>query len=516
MAKTRISVYLIKEGVTADEEIVNTDKCKDVQTIDGVGTLYSRASRARTPRWVGSVFGSSIDASRLSTATASAVLIVPTAQGGAERIFALAFGYGHSLIEKSAIEERFGLKTALNLADSNSLRRVSRTTVAGNALKSNEQLPRRSSIGEFSLDIERDLLEGVTVSVADDDVFVGNVNGADAFSASVEIDMGNILEVLGAIYEAYCSESYKASFEWVDRISCVKSPETIGQLNASAVELINSGSHDVWMAVPAVVEWEKVSGFRIAGDRDLHQDILIEEVVGAMPGGLTEFSQLKRRRIRMLGAEDEMELDSWPSDRCLFGEVSLGGRQYCLNGGKWYLIDNDFAERINGSYAKAMVSDVTFPECSGAMKEADYNRLLAESGGESMALMDAKNIPYGGGRSKVELCDVLTDAGRFIHVKHYSGSAVLSHLFNQGLVSAELMTEPEFRALASDKLAESYPGFGMDLANGKVVEVIFGIITKDDAERPNIPFFSKVTYDHVSNRLRMMDVKVSIKAIRKR
>lgn len=516
MAKTRVSVYLIKEGITADEEIVKIDKCEDVQTIDGVGTLYSRASRTKTPRWVDSVFGDSIDASRLATATASAVLVVPIALGSAERVFALAFGYGYSLIEKSAIEERFGLKTALNLGDSNSLRRVSRTTVAGNALKSNEQLPRRSSIGEFSLDIERDLLEGVTVSVADDDVFTGNVNGTDAFSASVEIGMDNILEVLETIYEVYCSESYKASFEWVDRISCVKSPETIEQLNASAVGLINGGSPDIWMAVPAVVEWEKVSGFRIAGDRRLHQDILIEEVLGAMPGGLSEFSQLKRRRIRMLGAEDEMELDSWSSDQCLFGEVSFEGRQYCLNGGKWYLIDRDFAERINASYAKAMISDVSFPECADAMREADYNRLLAESSGESMALMDAKNIPYGGGRSKVELCDVLTDTGCFIHVKHYSGSAVLSHLFNQGLVSAELMTEPEFRAKASEKLAESSPGFGMDLANGKVAEVVFGVITKEDAERPNIPFFSKVTYDHVANRLRMMNVKVSIKAIRKR
>ena len=133
-----------------------------------------------------------------------------------------------------------------------------------------------------------------------------------------------------------------------------------------------------------------------------------------------------------------------------------------------------------------------------------------------MVLMDAKNIPFGGSWSKVELCDVLMDTGRFIHVKHYSGSAVLSHLFNQGLVSAELMTEPEFRAKASKKLAELAPGFGMDLNNGSVAEVVFGIITKDNADRPNIPFFSKVTYDHVASRLRMMNVNVSIKSIHKR
>ena len=515
MAKTRISVYLIKEGLTDHRDILKVDKCEDMQEVDGVGTLYSKMSCAKTPHWAETVFGDSIDTSHLTSATASAVFVVPVSVHDAERIFALAFGYGYSLIEKSAIEERFGLKTALNLADANSLRKVSRTTVAGNALKSNEQLPRRSSIGEFSLDIERDLLDGVTVSV-DDDLFSGNINGSDSFSFSAEVNTGNVVDLLEMIYGTYCSEAYKASFEWVDRITCVRSPKIIEQLNAVALECVNSGSPDIWMAVPAVVEWEKVSGFRIAGDQNLHQDILIEKVIGAIPGELTEFSQLKRRRIKMLGIEDMQEVDSWSSDQCLFGEVSYRGSQYCLNGGKWYLIDKDFAKRINDSYDRATVSDVQFPECGGKMKESDYNKLLAESGAGSMALMDAKNISYGGGKSKVELCDVLTDTGCFIHVKHYSGSSVLSHLFNQGLVSAELMTEPEFRVMANKKLTESFPEFGMDLINGKVEEVIFGVITKDEAEKPNIPFFSKVTYDHVASRLRMMSVKVSIKAIHKR
>ena len=59
------------------------------------------------------------------------------------------------------------------------------------------------------------------------------------------------------------------------------------------------------------------------------------------------------------------------------------------------------------------------------MREGDYNAALAASDKERYALMDAKNIPYGGGQSKIELCDVLSEDGRFIHIKKYSGSAVL-------------------------------------------------------------------------------------------
>ena len=62
MAKTRISIYLIKEGLTDHDSILRLDKCDNVQVVDGVGVLYSRMSYTRTPRWVGSVFGTAIDA----------------------------------------------------------------------------------------------------------------------------------------------------------------------------------------------------------------------------------------------------------------------------------------------------------------------------------------------------------------------------------------------------------------------------------------------------------------------
>ncbi len=51
--------------------------------------------------------------------------------------------------------------------------------------------------------------------------------------------------------------------------------------------------------------------------------------------------------------------------------------------------------------------------------------------------MDKKNIPYGGGYSRIEFCDLFSKSKQMIHVKRYGGSSVLSHLFNQGLVSGE-------------------------------------------------------------------------------
>ena len=148
------------------------------------------------------------------------------------------------------------------------------------------------------------------------------------------------------------------------------------------------------------------------------------------------------------------------------------------------------------------------------MREGDYNAALAASDKERYALMDAKNIPYGGGQSKIELCDVLSEDGRFIHIKKYSGSAVLSHLFNQGYVSTMLVkSDAAFRNKASKLLSEANPSFASALGPESVKEVVFGIITKDNVDRPRLPFFSKVTLDAVRSNLLAMGAKVSVKAI---
>ncbi|RFZ84164.1 hypothetical protein DYU05_00575 [Mucilaginibacter terrenus] len=33
-------------------------------------------------------------------------------------------------------------------------------------------------------------------------------------------------------------------------------------------------------------------------------------------------------------------------------------------------------------------------------------------------MLDAKNVPYGGGSSKIEVCDILTPQQEFFHIKN--------------------------------------------------------------------------------------------------
>lgn len=130
--------------------------------------------------------------------------------------------------------------------------------------------------------------------------------------------------------------------------------------------------------------------------------------------------------------------------------------------------------------------------------------------------MDKKNIPYGLSHSSIELCDVLVGSDTFIHVKHYSGSATLSHLFSQGYNSAYLVhSDPAFVERANVEIAKQPSGNGHEIEVSAVSRVVFAIICENPAQPPNIPFFSRITFNEASRRLRALGIGSEICAIKK-
>lgn len=165
-----------------------------------------------------------------------------------------------------------------------------------------------------------------------------------------------------------------------------------------------------------------------------------------------------------------------------------------------------------------MVSSFEFPPYEkDEQGEGAYNERVCNEDSDSRILMDQRFIMHGGANSKFELCDILVRDGLFIHVKRYSGSATLSHLFNQGLTTAELVrSDSSFLKKVNERIVE-VQGEGREykITSSQPDEVVFGIITKDTQELPEIPFFSKITFCAVKRHLEMMNIKVTIAAIPK-
>lgn len=513
--KNKLSIYLIKDEYKDDDLILKSEK-KLLADLNESGKVYYSPSYKSVPTWVNSFFRGQLGTPEIFTANARAVLLTRVAVAkGITRFFAITMGYGKYLLEDDVIEEDFGLKVVLNTITPNSLRRINKTNIGGNQKTSNEQLPLESDIDDFGFDIDRDLISAVTGCSDDVSFTTGIMTGSDLLSLTAEVDINNLVDFLKLAYGQYISQEYRKYFPWIDHIKRVKDTRLINTLDAEIIRMINDGSPKVWMAVPEVVDWEHIGGFKYVGKAILN-DIYVSLVCGSFKNGLTHIDQLKDKRIIALRADNADEVyDSWPAYKCLFGEVDIDGKAYSINNGRWYAVDTDFVTQVNADYQSIPVSNMVFlPHKKEYAKECEYTEAFVASDKEHLLCMDAKVVGHGGGKSKVELCDILTTDKTYIHIKPYSGSATLSHLFNQAVVSAELvMGDSEFVAKANTKIKELTSNDTFLINRHDRPNIIIAILSDHHGDRPPIPFFSKVALRYARRRLETYGCKLRIKNI---
>ena len=516
MAKNKLSIYLIKEGISEEEIFEKDSKVKVLKEYNENKKLYYLPSWVHSPNWIDDFFEMECD--ELRQANSRAVLVDKIEIDGKKIIFALAFGYSKNLFAEDVLEEQFGLKIVLNTVGINDIRKISKVSVGSNQKQSQEQMPKATNINEFGFDLERDLIKTITGKCNDEIFEKANLIGGDIFSILVERDINNIEEFLIYCYRKYKEEKYKENFEWIDNIKEVKSKTEKEQLDNLLVQYIREEKFDcVWMSIPEVINWEGVTGFCYTNDGEINDDIIIEKVIESLRNELTDIGQLKRKRIIMEDIEGK-EIERWTAYKCLVAEVQLEDKSYCLNNGKWYCIDKDFSDKIESEYNEIELSDLEFIDYDSEMKnEDDYNEKLSEKLVNAYLIHKIGEIPFGGGKgNKIELCDVMTKNNELIHIKKNGGSAYLSHLFNQAAVSAELLLDKNFRSKVDKKMDElDFDKHLTNSFNANDYTVIIGIINKYQEERPKIPFFSKVSLRYTLNSIKNMGYKVQLKNIKK-
>ncbi len=512
--KNKLSIYMLKDEFTDHNDIIR-DYNRSI-LLDNIGTVYIKNSYNSIPNWVNSFFVDQINADNIFTANARAVLLVnvPIARNR-EKKFAITMGYGKNMIRENVVEERFGLKVILNTIRPDSLRRINKTNIGGNQKLSNEQLPLKSGINDFGLDINRDLVSFITGVSDDEDYAKGMLAGGDILSLSAEVDITNIVNFLRMTYRKYSLATYRTNFGWIDQIQDVRDARLITQLNTEAINAINAGSGNIWMAVPEIINWSEIAGFKYYG-RELLDDIYVRRVIESFREPLLSIEQLKTKKISAISSVDDTTKHRWSANRCLYGELFLDERAYCINSGKWYRIDNNFVEQVNRDYDHTTVAAIDFDDFTDEHNsENSYSTSFIDNHPNDYILMDAVNISYGGGRSRIELCDVLSRNMELIHIKPYSGSSTLSHLFSQAAVSAELvLSDTDFLELANERINEISGNNDFQIIDRRSIRVVFGIISKRHSDLPYLPFFSKVSFRYTKRRLEAFGLDVSIKTIR--
>ena len=513
----KLNAYLLKASYVLGDPIITKGKMSEVE-VDipnaSHGLLYVTQTMPHPPGWAWFIQPISEEViNNLKVASVGVVLIVPV-DG---RYFAACFGHGYAYLDKRYVEARFGLRTCLNILDPETIRFLDKRTFDSLGKLSHEQSTRPVNISEFGLEIDKDLLRSL-VGRPEDDSFGNQIAGKDSICVRIPITMNQLPKFLRKCFRESKKNTYKKHFEFIDNIFEISDPEIIENLENQLVENINNGIYlKTWLAVPDIIKWEESAGFRYSKAKiePIVDDVRLSRYLERwqLTGSLSN-SDMKRHRIFQYGNDDRTVLNNWPVHHCLYAEIALHGETYILTEGAWYNINQNFVTSVQTEIDAIPRFRKQLPEW-GDEHEQHYNeRVCARSNGD-MVLMDRKLILHGGGSSSIEFCDFLSTDNEIIHVKNYSGSSVLSHLFHQGM-NAAYMTAGDvgFRKKVNKILPDTHKIPEDGAFRSSDYEVVFAIGTRDPIGF-DLPFFSKVSLRNSSRNLRISGYRVSFSTIRR-
>jgi uncharacterized protein (TIGR04141 family) len=425
---------------------------------------------------------------------------------------ALAFGHGRHLLEPGALEEHFGLHATLNTVDRNQIRAVDRKRLDAIARHSREQASRAVPIFHFGLDLERDLLRSVT-GIPTDSSIGKRVTGRDSLAVAVPTSLAKLRPLLERYHDLGLSTAYRKVFPEVGNIVEVTRKAKRDELSQRVVEGIQRGETErIWMAIPELLDWTDAQfGYAPSGGEleDIHL-ATYREHLGASPLSL---ARLRRDHVYCTSVTTNAPRDSWQVFRCLYAELEDADGTYLLDDGRWFRVNRGLVEAVNTSIRAIPQTALALPRCSDGESEDAYNARLAASD-PTLALLHNAPVVYGGGQSRIEFCDLYSRSRVMVHVKRYGGSSVLSHLFEQGVVSAELLVgDAGFRAALNPRLPATHRlANPAERPNPADYEVAFVIATR--SRRPFVlPLFSRITLRNAQRYLGTLGLKMTFTTV---
>jgi uncharacterized protein (TIGR04141 family) len=313
--------------------------------------------------------------------------------------------------------------------------------------------------------------------------------------------------LLERVIGAHGANDYKRDFGFIDFIESVRDAELQTALDADLVAAVRGEvNSDVYLAPPEIVDYEDVRGFLFQGEHigQEHVELDIRDFRNTLEEADISIETLHGRSVRVISEATGNEMKHWSIYKCLVHETTIGGQPYLLSEGEWFAVDAKFVDRVNRGIADIPIVDLGLPAAHFGEKEATWNARAALAC--DLALLDTREVRFGG--TDIEISDLMSVRGELIHVKRKTQSATLSHLVNQGRVSAEaLKVDPSVRALAAARLDELGRGaeaalFRVSPFSPAAYTVVYAVIAKNATELPGkLPFFSRLNLWHASRFL---------------
>lgn len=495
--KVKLSIYKTKRITDDIDQVLNLERVQkpiEFEMDDSRAYLYAKQiSDPVLPEWTTLFTSQKTDIKPdffgMNSST-GAVLVVEVDNSR----YLIPFGTGHHLINDSSIVKGFGLKTTLNCIEHKKIRSLDKGSHNETNLLTRSQSSKEVDIYNLKIDSEMDILTTLT-GTSTEDVLGNKITGKDSFVIVPDIDLKTIPELLIKIDSIY-KLPLPEEFEWVNNIKEADEAE-VEILDSLLIDLIKQREFsDIWLGEPEIVDWENQIGYCFERRQRsiIYESLSIDHICEYFDGKNAEVTidELKRSCLHVLNADYE-SIKKWSLYRCIYAEIKEGDQNYILRDSIWYVADRKFVTTIDDEMKKILHYEESdkFPVYS-YKREGDYNKNVC-LGDKSFTHMDQKFIHHGGGKSKIEFCDLIKGASDFIHVKYYSGSQSMSHLFSQGFVGSELfISDSEFRGKLNEKLPVHIKlADHIIRPDAKNFKLVFAIATNKKIPE-DLPLFSKI------------------------
>ena len=501
MKSRSFSIYLLKKEFNESNALVEDhalDEDVEAAALPEGATLFVLDSDPYPPWWKNYF---EIDAP-LTQVTKGALVFLPVK----ERYFVLSFGHVSHNLKDSSYEYDFGLKVTLNSVDAKELRGTD-SLDPGVGKRQRTQLPIGSDLTLFEFDRDSSILRRLTGKVKSEYKHLfKHATGASNLRISSSVQSAELMSVCEELLKLYNSSDYQSIFPDIQNIAPIHDPNLLDQLNGALVESVRKKDDALALVVPDLINYddEIYASFQGAGVSLIYDDIFVDRYYEYLESHKIVVSELSLASIKkpklLLTAEDGSPRGSGHTIfKSLIFDTQLGSATYHLCEGNWYRVEKEYVVRIEKVLDPLCVKiDLPIYQQSS---EGAYNQAVAASD-DNIVCLDEENISLAG-HTAVEPCDlysVLDGYAVFDHVKVSTLSSKLSHLFNQGTNSIELLRAEEDALRNLEELIKS------KAKPEKVKELLaplatsnhavrFIIVTHKDASKKsaNLPLFSRIS-----------------------
>lgn len=534
--KIKLNIVLLKDNlnISAPETFIeNYAQANEINFDKGNlnAILYKKLGDFSEPKWVNDLKTKIVGNfnSIFPTNQSSGVTLFIQVQN---RIFAISFGtLGRFNINKNVIEKTFGIYTANKLLNNDAtatiksaFSRVNETNpvnkqrqygadISNNQLflsmEDNEALKELAVVNFASEDFSRMIGKYSSLNVQ----FLFNPVEIPCFQ-HLQPKLSDLLDIYNSVTPADIKQLFKGIYP-------LNSTEAV-VLDATLIDRLTDSPETFFLFEPEIdFDLSLVSTIRIADEE--YEDLSLDNYLALNPQ--PSFDNLNDDKISLLD-EDGNIIKEWSILECLYGEIEENDTNYILSGGDWFEVSKDKYDRITGAINDIVDTTFIIPDQIKANVKAAITDAIALNPNQKVNkenifnthlssyidgyLFDEGSKQINLFEDRFEICDVLHQ-NKFYHVKYNYNASALSHLFNQGYVSAK--SYAEFKNKYADAVNAYIPDITRHISDQPHDATVHYLILNDKSQ-DRLTFFSKMVLEDKIRTLQAMQFNVSVTWIR--